>query len=168
MTEFSQQVPLPALPDAQSSNPNNRRTNGYFESIREDVNMLDATAFREWRSICNESLLQLLQGMPKPPEAQQPQQPQLAQLAQQQLVLLPDGSLALQDGINVTKIDKTTLPQVTPTGTYLNTQINVPPPPATDLTGTKQEIVDYTVEKNVPDNTTPCHELWHAQFGSKS
>ena len=63
--------------------------------------MLDATAFREWRSICNESLLELLKGTPKPPQAQQAQQ-------QQQLVLLQDGSLAVQDGINVTKIDKST------------------------------------------------------------
>ena len=149
LTEFSQQA---LLPDAQSSNPNNQRTNGYFESIREDVNMLDATAFREWRTICNESLVQLL---PKVPEAQQ--QPQ------QQPLLMTDGSVAVQDGINLTQIDKTTLPAAE---IYQNTQINVPPPP--DVTGTNQEIVDYsiqdTVQKDVADNTS-CHDLWKAQFG---
>ena len=140
-------------------------TEEQMESIREDVNMLDATSFREWRSICNESLSEFLKGMQKPPEAQQ----------QQQLVVLQDGSLAIQDGINVTKIDRTTLPKVTTAETpnYLNTQIIVPPPvppppTATDLTATNQQIVDYTVDKNVADNSTACHDLWHAQFGSNN
>ena len=77
-------------------------------------------------------------------------------------MLLQDGSLAIQDGINITKIDRTTLPKITTTETpnYVNTQITVPPPvpPATDLSATNQQIVDYTLrDKNVADNSTPCH-----------
>ena len=58
LTKFIQTQPPPqllALPDPTTSNANNRRTTGYFESICEDVNMLNTRAFRDWRQKCNES-----------------------------------------------------------------------------------------------------------------
>ena len=85
--------------------------------------------------------------------------------------------MAIKDSINVTKIDRTTLPKITTTETpnYVNTQITVPPPVpppptaavATLLSATNQQIVDYTLDKNVAENSTPCHE-WLAQYGSNN
>ena len=99
---------------------------------------------------------------------------------QQQLVVLEDGTFAVQEGTTLTKIDSSSLPKVTTTVTpnYENTQHSLPATAPTDFNGTDQQIVgdeliDYTVksaDKKVVDNSTPyqdeCSEEWHAQYGT--